>query len=165
MTTWLLWERIRLGALGLFSRHPESSVQGVNLVDLRADRLFDHDQIRQVLVEALEQVKIARGGFPELVNDHLRHVVAIDTEPDSASSFAEAFYTTFSARERRQPFALACRLVWAATFIRLQRNQRFWKRSQNRRAARIAAKDAQITFARQFPDREDWVTILERQEL
>jgi hypothetical protein len=131
-------------------------------VDLRADRNFDHDQIRQVLKEALGHVRAAQAGFPELVNDHLRRVVAVDSPVESASPLAQALYTDFRAVYRRNTFYLACRLVWAATFIRLMRNHPWWRRGRHRRHARVAAKEAQLRFVRQFPDAERWESYIER---
>ena len=158
----LQWERTRLTAIALFSRHPESDVEGVDLVDLRADRNFDHDQVRQVLNEALDHIRAAQAGFPELVNDHLHCVVAVDGPIESASPLAQAFYTDFRAADRRNTFYLACRLVWAATVIRLMRNHPWWRRARHRRQIRAAAKKAQVRFVRQFPDAERWEDYLER---
>jgi hypothetical protein len=156
----LQWERTRLTATALFSRHPESNIDGVDLVDLRADRNFDHDQIKRVLNEALGHIRAAQGGFPELVNDHLRRVVAVDSSLESASPLAQAFYTDFRAADRRNTFYLACRLVWAATFIRLMRNHRWWRRGRYRHRARAAAQETQLRFVRQFPDAERWENYL-----
>jgi hypothetical protein len=158
----LQWERTWLTTVGLFTRHPESDVGGVELVDLRADRNFDHDQVRQVLDQALGHIRSAQAGFPELVNDHLRRVVAVDNPLESASPMAQAFYTSFRAADRRNTFYLACRLVWAATFIRLMRNHPWWNRGMHRRKARAAAKEAQLRFVRRFPDAERWEGFIER---
>ena len=160
MTARQTWRRVKLITGRLFSRHPESDVQGVSLVDLRDDREFDHEQVRLVLDEALAHVRRAQGGFPELVNDHLRQVIAIESGLENASPLAQAFYTAFSAADRRNTFYLACRLVWAATYIRLLRNHPWWRRRKYVSAARAAATEAQVRFAEQSPDSEFWVRFL-----
>lgn len=147
---------------GVFGKHPESQVRGVQLLDLRADRNFDHGQVEQVLEEALAYIDEAKGGFPELVKDHLRIVVASDSPLESASPHAQAFYTGFRVDDRRNPFYLAFRLVWAGTYIRVMRNKPWWRRGNLKRQARSIAREAQLRFIRQFPDPERWEEYLGR---
>jgi len=158
----LQWERCKLTVRLLSGRYPERSINGITLLDLRADRFMDNDQLETVLSEALEHITAARAGFGELVSSHLRQVVAVDAPYESVSPLARSYYTTFPARDRRSTFYLACKLVWAATFIRLLRNHAWWRRSARTKQARAAAREAQFRFVRQFPDAEVWEDYLSR---
>jgi len=154
------WRRYWFAALALLSKHPESEVGGLELIDLRADRQSDHHQIHQTLAEALERVAQAGGEFPELLKSNLRCVIALDSEIAHASPFAEALYTGFRAWERADTVLFASRLVWAAMFIRVARSYSWWQRRRRWSEARAAADDAQLRFVDQFP-RDTYVDFVE----
>jgi hypothetical protein len=158
----LEWERLKILTRMLSGRHPQVSVNGLSFLDLRTDRFLDHDQPAEVLKEALGHVTAAKGGFGELVTSHLRQVVAVDLPAENVSAFARSYYTTFPARDRRSTFWLACKLVWAATFIRIMRNQPWWRRAAARKGARASAREAQLRFVRQFPDSQRWEDYISR---
>ena len=149
-----------MATIGLIGQHPTSDVAGVELVDLRADREFDHDQVRQVLDEAQAHIQHAQGGFAELVTDHLHKVVATDSPLETASPMARAFYTRFRATERRESFVFACQLVWAAAYIRAMRTRPWWRRSRYNQAALAEAQEEQLRFVHQFPDGAFWARII-----
>ena len=154
------WQRIWMATSGSIGGHRTSEVAGLELIDLRADREFDHDQVRQVLDEAQAHIQRAQGGFVELVTDHLHHVVATDSPLETASPMARALYTRFRASERRESFVFACRLVWAAAYIRAMRTRSWWRRSRYAQTALAEAQEEQLRFVHQFPDGAFWARII-----
>ena len=140
--------------------HRTSDVTGVELIDLRADREFDHDQVRQVLDEAHAHIQRAQGGFVELVADHLRHVVATDSPLETVSPVGRALYTRFRAFERRESFVFACRLVSAAAYIRAMRTRSWWRRRRYAKTALAEAEEELLRFVHQFPDGTFWARMI-----
>jgi hypothetical protein len=156
MSLELSWESWKIAARMLSGHYPKASIDGLSFLDLRTDRFLDHDQLVEVLTEAMSHIRASAGGFGELVGSHLGQVVAVDAPVEIVSPSARSYYTAFPARDRSNTFYLACKLVWAATFIRLMRNQPWWRRAAGRERARASAREAQIRFVRQFPDPERW---------
>jgi hypothetical protein len=99
-------------------------------------------------------VRAAGNGYPELVTDHLRRVVAFDSPLETASPYAQAFNTGFRASDRRDPIQFAAKLVWAATYIRVMRNRPWWRRFQHKRTARAAADKVTSQFLARFTDQD-----------
>ena len=140
----------------LTGRYQQTEVAGITIADVRDDWRLDHDQVTAAVAHALQYVAQARGGFPELVTDHLRQVVVLDTRKQWASIAARGYYTGLPLSERQSAFFLACRLVWAATFIRLARNVPLWRRRRRIGAIRRQAHEAQLRFVDQFPNGHEW---------
>ena len=69
----------------LTGRYQQTEVAGITIADVRDDWRLDHDQVTAAVAHALQYVAQARGGFPELVTDHLRQVVVLDTRKQWAS--------------------------------------------------------------------------------
>ena len=81
-------ESARAMARVIVGRHQMSEVAGLTVYDLRDDWRLDHDQVMAAIADAAACVARARGGFPELVTDHLRQVVVLDTQERWASATA-----------------------------------------------------------------------------
>jgi hypothetical protein len=136
---------------GILRRHPESHVAGLELIDLREDGLSDHDQIRQVLEEALDRVTEAGLEYGTLVSRHLERVIVLDSRVAHASPSVRGLYTPVPASERANPVLFAARLVWAASYLKVWRQYSWWQRKKRRREAHKAASAARLGFVDRFP--------------
>jgi hypothetical protein len=112
--------------------------------------------------EALEMISSARAGFGELVTGHLRLVVVSGTAWDIAAPTARAYITPLGRHSRSNSQYLACRLIWAATWIRLVRDMDAQGRRRDYELVRRAALESQVRFVHQFPDPTEWEQYLRR---
>jgi hypothetical protein len=151
----LFWERFKFMCRMVSGRYPERQLGGLLFMDLRTDRFRDTQQLEIALQEAVDHIAAAKAGFGELVTSYLRQVVATDFQ-ESVSPFAQTYYTTFPAVDRRNTVLLACNLVWAATIIRTMRNQPIWRRRAYWAQAHLHAREARLRFVRQFPNPDEW---------
>lgn len=138
-------------------------VKGLEFIDVRADDR-DSGDLRAVLTEALEQISRARGGFGELVTSHLRFVGALGLPSPRIAVGVRGYLTPFRGHERSSSQFLACRLIWAATSIRLHRDAQHSGRRVDRQAMSKACYEAEIRFVKQFDGWEQWVDYLKADE-
>jgi hypothetical protein len=134
----------------------------LDFLDLRADREKDTAQLQAVLRDALDRIAAAKGGYGELVTGHLRFVAAMDISDDRVMPAVRGYVYAFKGEDRSNGHALACRLIWVATGIRLARDAAGQGRELNEAAVRRACYEAQVRFVKQFPDSEEWEAYLER---
>lgn len=119
-------------------------------------------EIQVAIADAMDRLRRAGEGFPELVRDHLRFVAALDAPSAHALVHARGYVSPFDGPETLNSHFLACRLVWAATYIRLSRDALHLNKERDHDEIRRAAHEAQLRFTRQFPDAQSWVAYLER---
>jgi hypothetical protein len=136
-------------------------VNGVDLVYVSADGGRPAKGIASAFTEAMERISVAKGGFGELVGSHLRFVAALNSGKSWVVTYARGYISSFDHVEVENPHVLACRLVWAATVIRLSHDA--FAKGNRADLAKFGetAHDAQLRFVRQFPDAERWVDYLE----
>ena len=138
-----------------------NNVGGLRFIFISAADDRSDGEIRAVLADAMNRIASARGGFGELVKDHVRFVAALDAPAPVALLYARGYVSPFSGQEARNPHFLACRIIWAATYVRLSQNALVHEVDRDIRAIRAASYDAQLRFTRQFPDAEEWIVYLE----
>ena len=119
-------------------------------------------EIQAALTDALHRISSAKGGFGELVTSHLRFVAALDAPQSVVVVHARGYVSPFPSVELRNPHFLACRLIWAATYVRLSRDALTHGRPRDLEGIRRASYEAQVRFTKQFPDAQEWVEYLER---
>jgi hypothetical protein len=139
------------------------NVRGLRFLYITAERDRPPEEITGALEEALRRISDARGGFGELVTSHLRFVAALDGRPAATVLVhAQGYVSPFPRVEVDNPLFLACRLIWAATFIRLSRDALAQRGPRDLSRIRQAAHEAQKRFVNQFPDPGDWLEYLEQ---
>lgn len=141
---------------------PVRKIGGIEFLDMRSGREKDTTEIQDILREALDRIRAARGGFDELVVDHLHFVAAMDLAAGHTLPAVRGYAYPFTGADRENGHALACRLIWVATAIRLARDAAAQGRSPDAAAVRQACHEARLRFVRQFPDSEQWESYLER---
>lgn len=122
----------------------------------------DQAEVQNALVAALGRIARARGGFGELVNSHLGFVAALAAPKPAVLPNVRGYVTPFTDLEASSEHYLACRLIWAATYVRLSRDAFGRGAVRDIEAIRSAAYEAQLRFTRQFEDAEEWVQYLEQ---
>jgi hypothetical protein len=137
-------------------------VGGLQLLDVRGASEEDEAYLLRCFGEALEMISSVRAGFGELVTGHLRLVVVSGTAWDIAAPTARAYITPFGQHSRSNSQYLACRLIWAATWIRLVRDMDAQGRRRDYDFVQRAAVEAQLRFVQQFPDPAEWEEYLRR---
>jgi hypothetical protein len=137
-------------------------VGGIEFVYIDADGHRPAAELQRTLVEALDLISAARGGFGELVTSHLRLVAAVQVPNVYALHTVRAYVSPFRGHEATNSQYLACQLVWAATFIRLSRDVLARGEALNKPAIRQASYEAQKRFLEQLPNSEEWIDYLER---
>jgi hypothetical protein len=136
-------------------------INGIDLVWVSAERTSSQS-VRAALASALKAVTSAKGDFRQLIDSELRFVAAVNSGRSWVLPHARGYVSNFPSIEVANPHLLACRLVWAATFIALHR-----KRSDGapkRQSLDELAHEAQLRFVRQFPGSKDWEEYLSRHE-
>lgn len=130
-------------------------------IDMRAARSGDHDELVRTLGEADAIIRLANAGFPELVADHLKLVAAMDIPRGHIQANVRGYVHPFTGPTRNNPYVLACRLVWVATCLRLERDAAAYGRRFNEARIVEACEEAQRRFVRQFPNADEWIEYLE----
>lgn len=126
----------------------------LDLLDLRPSRDRAEIDLRPVLRAALQLLSEVKGGFGELVTDHLTTVVAAAVPRERILHRRRAYVCRFDGDEARDARYLACLLIWSATSARLARDQEAHRDVPDHGAIRAASRDAQLRFLRQLPDSE-----------
>jgi hypothetical protein len=137
-------------------------IAGLRFLYISAENDRPAAEIRAALADALEQISVARGGFGELVGSHLKFVVALNTQDARVLRYARGYVTSFPTLEIINPHYLACRLIWAATYVRLVHDMIVHRLTIDLRQVREASRTAQLRFIGQFPDAAEWRAYLER---
>ena len=119
-------------------------------------------EIQRALADALDRISKAKGGFGELVTSHLRFVAALDAPQSAVVYYARGYVSPFPSIECRNPHFLACRLIWAATYVRLSQDALGHERPRDLEAIRQASYEAQVRFTKQFADAQEWIEYLEK---
>lgn len=153
-----VWEIAR--ALFQVSRARNGDLE-LAFFDLRPSGERDRDEVRHLLTNALERLSAAKGGFGELIADHLRMVAVMPTPRGRVVFKLRAYICPFDGAERGSGHYLACRLIWAATTLRLSRDRIAHNLPLDRAAMDTAAKEAQLRFLRQFEGWEEWAKALD----
>lgn len=144
--------------------YPTTVVEGLRIQDLREDRHTDHDQVEAVFREAIAHLQQYGGDFHTLVTSNIEQVVVLDSPEERVSWIGRTYATTLPIRVRRSTFYLACRLVWAAGYMKALRSIPWYRRLPARRSARAAGRNAWVAFVRQFPDSEEWEQYLKEHQ-
>jgi hypothetical protein len=153
-----LWEVVR--ALLQVSRAKYGGLE-LAFFDLRSSGERDRGQARRMLQDALERLSAAKGGFGELIADHLR-MVAIMRVPHGRVVFKlRAYVCPFGGAERTSGHYLACKLIWAATTLRLSRDKLAHNLPVDPATIEAAARQAQLRFLQQFDGWEEWAKLLD----
>lgn len=118
--------------------------------------------VRAVLDSAMDRISRAKGGFGELVTSHLRFVTALDAPAPVVVVYARGYVSPFQPPEMTNAHFLACRIIWAATYVRLSREALARGAERDLNAIRNAAYEAQLRFTKQFSDAAEWIEYLER---
>lgn len=133
----------------------------IEFLDLRGPRNCEPSDLKPVLKEALTHLSDAKGGFGELVTDHLRLIVAATLPKERVLHRQRAYVCRFEKDAARDGLYLACLLIWAGVSSRLARDQEAFRPTPNRAAIRQAAQYAQLRFLKQFPDWEHRADVLQ----
>ena len=136
--------------------------QGLRFIYVSARGDKTSAELQVVLVGALSRISQAKGGFGELVNSHLRFVAALDAPKPMVVVNARGYVTPFTDLEVSNEHYLACRLIWAATYVRLSRDAIVHKVTRDLDAIRRVSYEAQMRFTKQFADAKEWVEYLEQ---
>jgi hypothetical protein len=156
------WEIIRAVLQVSRARHG-----GLELAffDLRPSGERDRVEVKRQLEDALGRLSAAKGGFGELIADHLR-MVAVMRAPRGRVIFnLRAYICPFDGAERTSGHYLACRLIWAATTLRLSRDKLAHDIPIDAAAIDTAARQAQLRFLQQFDGWEEWARALDLADL
>jgi hypothetical protein len=137
-------------------------VGALQVLDVRGASEEDEAYLFKCFAEALEMISSARAGFGELVTGHLRLVVVSGTAWDLAAPTARAYITPFGRHSQSNSQYLACRLIWAATWIRLVRDMDAQGRRRDYDLVQRAALESQVRFVQQFSDPAEWEQYLRR---
>jgi hypothetical protein len=132
-------------------------VVNVGLVERPLASIVDHFRAALGFIEA------AGEDVNQVVRTNLRRV-AITRGQGERIAVAEGKYGTgLMGHEGRNPFYLACRLLWAATYIGIRRQSSSDEHADD--LAREKSYDAILDFAARFPEGEEWVKYIERERL
>ena len=128
----------------------------LRVIDLRPSAERQPQTPVAQLGAALERISAANQGFGELVADHLRRIV-IAPSPGIVASRTPAYWETANAIAHADPLELASILVYVATWVRLRRDARAFRRRLRIPALRQASWAAQTRFLECFPDGSWWI--------
>jgi hypothetical protein len=117
--------------------------------------------VSSALRDAVIRIRSADLGFGEPILDHLRFVAALGGPRPWVATHARGYVTPFTDTELANPHFLACRIVWAATVVRIFNDAYSRRVPPDRAAAHGAAREVVLRFARSFPDHEEWLSYLE----
>jgi hypothetical protein len=140
-----------------YDRYATSGDLRLQFMDVRRPPNRDPEALGGILSDALERLSHAGQGFGELVTSHLRMVVATDHLAQAYVLPTSAWASTFQDQSRSNGHVLACKLIWAATSIRLARDARAAGRPIDRITVREACWTAQQRFLRRFGDADEWI--------
>jgi hypothetical protein len=161
----LAWngDRIRAWLWPVLHRlFPSAVVHGVEIADVGL-RLESMDAARVIFEEALEYLRSAGGETWELVSGNLRRVAIVQDGFAGIAVREGKYATTLQGHEGRNPFYLACRLLWIAQYIALSRSDP--GRTRSEREIRDAAFDRVMSFAAQYEEEDEWVRYMERERM
>jgi len=129
--------------------------------DLRPSGERSRSEVRRLLTDALQRLSAAKGGFGELIADHLR-MVAVMSAPRGRVLFnLRVYICPFDGAERSSGHYLASRLIWAATTLRLSRDRIAHGLPLDKARIDAATKEAQLRFLQQFEGWEEWARALD----
>ena len=143
------------------SRNISAGGLTIALADMRPRRSRDVGGLAKTVAAALERLSEAGGGFGELVCSHLLRIVAMDIEKDRLLPEHQSYVCRFDGKEASNPHYLAALMVWAATSIRLARDQGHYSGNIDKGGIREAARAAQRRFLEQFEGSDEWVKSLD----
>lgn len=140
--------------------YPSAQVQCLEIVNVGLlDRPFD-----EVLVHfrsALAFIEAAGEDVNRSVCANLKRVALLRGKGERISVTERKYGTSLVGHEGRNPFYLACRLLWVAAFVGASRPPE----SLDEAAARERAYEATADFAARFPEGEEWIRYIERERL
>lgn len=134
---------------------PVSSIGDLKFIDIRTTRA-DSAEIRRILADALEYVDQAHV-YRQLVSSELTLIAANMASRESVSPQLGIYASPFVGHERTNSFFLACRLVWAAAYIRSHRSCRMKGLAVDDSTLRSASDAEEIGFIKQFPEAQEWL--------
>jgi hypothetical protein len=137
-----------------------ADVDGLRFIFIGSRDGAGREACREVLAEAVATIRAGGGGFGELVLSHLRFVAAVDHPTGWVAVSAKGFVCPFGRRIVESSRLLACRLVWAATVVRLARDAMASAEAPSPQALARAAEEVQQRFLSQFPASESWTQYL-----
>jgi hypothetical protein len=112
---------------------------------------------------ALAYIESAGEDLNRKVCSNVRRI-AITRGSGEQIAVAEGKYgTSLLGHEGQNPFYLACRLVWVATYIDLKRKSP--SSADSDEAIREQSYDAVLDFVAGFPEGDEWVPYIERERL
>ncbi len=142
--------------------HPPVLIAGLRVLDVRADRHLDHDQIEAAITEAVAYLKDPGPEYFRLVQSNVCQITVCDSCDESVAWWPRILNTALPAVVRRSTFYLACRLVWTASYLETLYKWPFIVRPFYKVVAREVASDTWLRFVEQFPDSEEWRSYLTR---
>ena len=131
----------------------------ISIIDARGRQHRRARPPEAVVRDAIARLSAARQGFGELVVDHIAVVMFAKTQSDFVAPGVKAFVTDFDD-VAESGHLLACKLVWAATAIRLAHNRLTYKRTIETDVIGQAARLSQLRFLQQFPEWMPWATAM-----
>jgi hypothetical protein len=155
---------IQRGYWAFMLRTSSEPVRGIRFIYISAAEDRPSADIRASLDDALARIARASAGFGELVTSHLRFMAALDAPKAAVLVHARGYASPCLRLEVDNPHFLACRLIHAATHIRLSRDALAQGTAPDYDRIRNAAHDAQVRFIRQFPDSDAWMDYIMRSE-
>jgi len=113
-----------------------------------------------VFREAASYLSDFGGTFHELVAQNVAEIQVIDGLNETCDWLNFQYATPLPVVLRRNTFYLACRLVWCAAYFKALRPVPWWRRLVLLRSARVAGRNAWLSFVKLFPDADPWLEYL-----
>lgn len=129
---------------------PRYDIDGIEFVDLRRSGDSDRAEVLRALHDAMYEIEWA--GFRDQVVGKLELVVGNDKGERGVPEI-HGYMCSFTP-ELRDPHALACRLIWIATYFKETES------GANPEGAYQKCLEAELRFVTKFPHSEDWVRFL-----
>jgi hypothetical protein len=149
-----LWPLLRLF-------FPAIRVQNLDIVDvgLTQDSM---DVVAEHFATAVGYIEAAGPDINTTFSTNLRRVALVQDGFEGIASLDKKYGTSLSGHEATNAFYLACRLLWVAKYIELERGH---AHASNSRAHRDACFDFVGSFAARYPEGQAWVEYAERMRL
>lgn len=154
-------QRLWWALLGrIYSRVPVTGGSiTLHLLDARVPARRAAAPLASAVARALELLTHAGEGLAELVPAHVATLAVMGDRPHFAAPHLRLYLMSDDAFSE-SPHAVACRLVWAATVIRLARDRLHFDQVVDGAAVLEQARLAQLRYLQRFDGWEAWADAL-----
>ncbi len=133
-------------------------IDGVEFVDFRVGDRTNRPDLVRLLGDAIHDIEWA--GFGDLLTRNLRIIIATRFSERGAPALS-GYFCNFEALEYDR-IALSCRLLWHAKYYELTHGLPSNVLMVEQSTIERQCDEIELSFVRQFPDRENWVAFLEK---